>query len=163
MIRKYWHLGRRPANKHRNIFHLAKTKKLKRKTVLWPWQRFMKYFKHSWMKNLWEEDDFCKIFAFLEEKKLPFFTGMGIPTERRTRTGQRSRTKGQSGEGGRLSIYGIHAPTMLSSNTINSRLHGSQPGFLFGWLWLVEVNSACLFSISKCNMKVLISGDYVNK
>ena len=50
------------------------------------------------MKNLWEEDDFCKIFAFLEEKKLPFFSGMGIPTERRTRTGQRSRTKGQSGE-----------------------------------------------------------------
>ena len=39
------------------------------------WQRFMKYFKNSWMKNLWEEEDFCKIFAFAEENKLPFLQG----------------------------------------------------------------------------------------
>ena len=70
--------------------------------------------------------------CIFRREKLPFFTGMGVLAKRRTRTGQRSRTKGQSGEGGQLSIYGIHAPTMLSSNTINSRLHGSQPGFLFG-------------------------------
>ena len=27
------------------------------------------------MKNLWEEEDFCKIFAFAEENKLPFLQG----------------------------------------------------------------------------------------
>ena len=27
------------------------------------------------MKNIWEEEDFCKIFAFAEENKLPFLQG----------------------------------------------------------------------------------------
>ena len=84
------------------------------------------------MKNLWEEEDFCKIFAFAEENKLPFLQGWEFL--------QREELEQDSGPGQKVSqekeaniqFFGIHASTMLSTNTINTRLHGSQPGFLFG-------------------------------
>ena len=81
------------------------------------------------MKNLWEEEDFCKIFAFAEENKLPFLQGWEFlqreELEQDSGPGQKvSQEKeakgwGQSAKLGKHSVIWGKLGTALQAYTLN--------------------------------------------